>query len=105
MFPLIEASNYDQQVLSSKGVVLINFWANWCDECQQMSLLMEEISHFLHKGDTILQVDWDKEKQLAQKAEVIGVPTLLFYFKGNEISRYFGIISKDELLNQINKLR
>lgn len=102
MFPLIDVSNFDQQILSSKGLVLINFWANWCEECMQMVSVMRDISKILDKQDMIFQVDWDRQKQFAKTVEVFGVPTLLVYSRGMEIDRYFGIIHKEELLKRLN---
>jgi len=103
MFPLIDVNNFDQQILSSKGLVLINFWANWCEECMQMVSVMKDISKNLDEQDMIFQVDWDRQKQFAKMVEVFGVPTLLIYSGGVEVDRYFGIISKEELLNRLNK--
>ena len=101
MFPLIDVNSFDQQILSSKGLVLINFWANWCEECTQMASIMRDINNILDEQDKILQVDWDRQKQLAKMVEIFGIPTLLIYSGGEVVDRCFGIMEKDELLKRI----
>lgn len=105
MFDMVDANNFEQQVLHANGMVLVNFWAWWSIDCRKMTAVMNKIAVILDEVDLIVQIDWDQQKQLAQKLAVIGVPTLLIYFKGREVARYFGTIKTDDLLKQIIKKR
>lgn len=101
MFYVVDENNFEKQVLQTKGMVLVNFWAWWGAECRKMSSLMKKVDGILDEGDTIVQIDWDQQKKLAQRLEVFGVPTLLIYLDGNEVARYSGIMNKNELVKRI----
>ena len=101
MFYVVDANNFTEQVLDAKGMVLVNFWAWWNEECRKMSSLMRDVANVLDEHDAIMQVDWNQQKQLAQKLDVVGVPTLLIYLDGNEVARYSGTMSKAGLLKRI----
>ena len=105
MFNVVDSNTFNEQVLSAPGMVLVNFWAWWSDECHKMSSLMRRIHSILDERDAIVQIDWDQQKQFANDLEVIGVPSLLIYIGGDEIVRYSGIMSKDELLQRVLKAK
>jgi thioredoxin 1 len=54
---------------------------------------------------TIEKVDADERKDLIQKYNVTGVPTLIFLKFGNEISRHMGVMPKPQLINKIRSLK
>lgn len=62
-----------------------------------MSSLMTRVQDLLDENDTIVQVDWDHQRGLAQESEVLGVPTLLIFAQGREVARYYGTLNEDEL--------
>ena len=101
MFYKVDANNFKEQVLDTSGMVLVNFWTWWSDECHKMSALMHKVDGVLDEYDAIVQIDLNQQKQLAQELEVFGVPTLLIYVEGSEAARYFGIMNKDDLLKRI----
>ena len=105
MFNVVDANTFNEQVLSAQGMVFVNFWAWWSDECRKMSSLMRKVDGILDEQDAIVQIDWDQQKQLANDLDVFGVPTLLIYVEGSEVARYLGIISKDDLLQKISMVK
>ena len=102
---IVGTDSFNEKVLFSKGMVFVNFWAWWSDECNKMSSLMRKIKNILDEQDTIVQIDWDQQKQLANDLDVFGVPSLLIYNKGIEIDRYSGVMNKDELIKRILKAK
>ena len=101
MFLTVNATNFDDQVLKAKGVVLVNVWAGWSEGCRQMSTTMRKLGNLLDEPDRIVQIDWDHQKKLANELKVYGVPTLLIFSSGSEIGRYSGILAKDDLMTKI----
>ena len=97
MFCSIHSGNFGEYVLQPKGLVVVNFWTLWSEECRYMSSLMGDVKHLLGEKDSIVQVDWDHERQLAQDLDVLGVPTVLLFVGGNEVARYYGTMSEDDL--------
>ena len=90
--------DFEDQVLENSGLVLVNFWAWWSDECGRMSAVMRKVTDLLDEKDAIVQLDWDHHRGLARALEVFGVPTLLIYMKGNEVGRYSGTMSEGDLM-------
>ncbi len=101
MVCLVDEDSFNEHVLHTGSMVLVNFWAWWSDECHTMSSLMRNVAHLLDEQDAIVQVDWDQQKKLAQELEVFGVPTLLIYICGREVARRSGIMSNDDLAKLI----
>jgi thioredoxin 1 len=97
MFSSIHSDDFGEYVSQSKGLVVVNFWTLWSDECRYMSSLMADVKHLLDEKDSIVQVDWDHERQLAEDLDVLGVPTLLLFVGGNEVARYYGTMSEEDL--------
>jgi thioredoxin 1 len=105
MFPPVNAANFDEQVLSAKGVVLVNVWAGWSEDCIQMSTTMRKLRNLLDEPDRIVQIEWDHQKKLANELKVYGIPTLLIFSSGSEIVRYSGIVAKHDLMTKIVEVK
>jgi thioredoxin 1 len=101
MFNALNENDFNEQVLCANGMVLVNFWAWWSEECRNMASLMRNVAEFLDEQDAIVQVDWDKQKRLAQRLEVFGVPTLVIYINGRELVRYSGTMNRDDFMKRI----
>jgi len=99
MYPPLDSAKFGEYVLKSKGMVVLNFWTPWSDECRYMSSLMADVQHLLDEQDSIVQVDWDRERQLVRELEILGVPTLLIFVRGKEVARCYGTMSEGELRN------
>jgi thioredoxin 1 len=97
VFYPVGSANFAEYVLRSKGMVLVNFWSPWSEECRCMSALMTRVRDLLDEKDTIVQVDCDQQRNLVQESEVFGVPTLLIFAQGREVARYYGTMNEDEL--------
>lgn len=105
MFHIVDQNGFHEQVLHASGMVLVNFWARWSDECHNMSSVMHNMTEFLDEQDAIVQLDWSQHRRLAQELEVLGVPTLLIYFHGCEVARYSGTMNEDDLRKRIIELK
>jgi len=70
-----------------------------------MLSLMGGVRDLLGEGDVIVQVDWDQQRQLAKKLDVLGVPTLLIFVCGHEVARYYGTMNKEDLRKCVIKAK
>lgn len=98
---IVDEYRFNEQVLHAGGMVLVNIWAWWSDECRIMSSLMSNVAELLDEKDIIVQIDWEQQKHLTQKLEVFGVPTLLIYIGGCEVARRSGTMNRDDLMKLI----
>ena len=84
----------------SKGNVIIDFWAEWCGPCKILSPVVEELAKE-NKQIKFGKVDVDSQGDLAQRFEVLSIPTLIFFKNGEMVNRIAGAMPKDALKKEI----
>ena len=87
----------------SKGLVLVDFWADWCEPCKMQFPIIEEISREINQDVLFAKVDINENRFIANQQKVLNIPTLILYKNGIEIKRFSGIQAKEVLLKEILK--
>lgn len=93
--------NFDQTVLQSSELVVVDFWAPWCGPCKMMAPIFEELAGEL-TGVTLAKVNVDEHGEIAQKHQILSIPTFLFFKGGVVVEQVSGAMSKDELKGKID---
>ncbi|MFQ5638608.1 MAG: thioredoxin family protein [bacterium] len=101
MLQSVNRDNFQKEVLESSQLVFVNFWINWSEVCRAMRLLMKELDNQLNENRKLVEIDWESEKELAQKYEVYGVPSLLIFHQGQLVGRYSGMLDVEEFLDRM----
>jgi len=99
--------NYDAgSVFKFEGTrpVIIDFYADWCAPCRQLSPIVEEIAKEYSGKIVVYKVDTEKEMLLSQKLGITGLPTLLFVPVKGEPRVSMGVIPKESLVKAINEI-
>ena len=94
MLKHINTKEFNEEVLKSKKIVLVDFYADWCGPCQMLSPILEEIS----EEYDIYKVNVDKEEELAYKYGIMSIPCVIAFKDGKEVKRSIGFVEKDSLL-------
>ncbi len=97
MIKHIENDDYEKEVLNKKGLVLVDFYANWCGPCMMLSPILEEIANS-RSGYDIIKVDVDESPEIAEKLEIDTIPTMIIYKDGKICKKIIGLIEKDEIV-------
>ena len=93
----ITAANFEQEVLQSEKPVLLDFWASWCMPCKMLSPVVDEIAE--ERSDIkVGKVNIDEEMELAQKYQIVSIPTLLVFKDGALVNQSVGVVPKDNIL-------
>lgn len=82
--------------------VIIDFYADWCAPCRQLSPQVEAIAREYSGKIEVFKVDTDKEILLAQKLGITALPTLLFIPAEGTPRATRGVISREDMLKAIN---
>ena len=96
------SANFDSEI--ADGVTFIDFWAPWCGPCQAMSSVVAEIATELAGKVKVGKINVDEEPELAQKFDVMSIPTFKIFKNGKEITSIIGGTSKENLLAEIEKV-
>ena len=96
----ITSANFEELVLKSEKLVLLDFWATWCGPCQMIAPTIHEISE--ERTDIVVgKVNVDEEMQLAMKFGITSIPTLLVFKGGELVNQGVGLLPKANILKLI----
>ena len=92
-----------QEIIQSEKPVLIDFFATWCGPCQQLAPILKQVKEVMGERISILEIDVEKNEQLAAQYQVKGVPTMLLFQNGKQLWRQSGVLSKEQLIQIITE--
>ena len=92
---------FDETVNSSEVPVLVDFWAEWCGPCKMIAPVLEEIAKEQAGKITIVKLNVDDNPDTARRYEVMSIPTLMLFHKGELEKRLVGARSKSQLMAEI----
>lgn len=96
--------NFEEEVLKSKKIVLVDIYATWCKPCQELSPTIEEIAKE-RKDIKVVKIDIDKAPEIKQKYEIKSVPTLMVIKNGEVKSRDAGNLKKEVINQMVDKVK
>ena len=79
------------KALSAPGVVLVDFWAGWCNPCKMLAPVVEKLAEQYEGKAVVGKADVDEERALAMRYRVMSIPTVLIFKDGKEVSRKVGV--------------
>ncbi len=91
--------NFDEGI--SKGVVLIDFYADWCGPCRMLAPVVEELAQEMSGKITVAKVDTDQAINTAARFEVTSIPTLILFKDGKVVKRVVGLKDLDTLRKMV----
>ena len=97
------AHTFEEEVLSSKLPVLLDFWAPWCGPCRMFSPVVEELSEAYAGRLKVLKVNVDEEPSLAQRFGVMSIPTVVIMRDGKAFDYAVGVQSRAALEKMLQK--
>jgi len=90
-------ASFDQDVLKSEGLVLVDFWAEWCGPCKQIAPSLEEISNEMGENITIAKINIDENPNTPTKYGVRGIPTMMLFKDGEVAGTKVGASPKGQI--------
>lgn len=94
----LTTANFEQEVLNSKVPVLVDFWATWCGPCQMVGPIIEELGNEV-KDAKICKLDVDAEPEIAQKYQVMSIPTMIVFKGGTPAKVSVGAKPKNAIMD------
>lgn len=96
--------NFNEEVLEKKGLVLVDFWADWCGPCKMLSPVIEELAKEV-KDVSVAKLNVDDNGKIAMDYQVQSIPTVMVFKDGELQERLVGFRPKADLLEVIKKYK
>ena len=97
----ISDASFHDDVIAATTPVLVDFWAEWCGPCKQISPALEEISDELHGKVAIVKLNIDEHPEAAAKYGVRSIPTMILFKDGAPAATKIGAAPKSALKSWI----
>ncbi len=97
---IIYANNENFKTEISSGIVLVDFYAEWCGPCKMLEPILEEIVKDL-PDLKVIKVDVDNYQSIAGEYGVMSMPTMLLFKDGQKVDQKIGLTSKEDLKSWI----
>ena len=95
--------NFDLHVLQSNTPVVVDFWAPWCGPCKVMSPIVDTVAEAVGGRIGVGKVNVDEHPQLAQRFNVLSIPTFIVFKGGQVVDQFSGSMSKEAFKARIEK--
>lgn len=95
-------SEEDFNSLIKEGSVVVDFYADWCGPCKMLGPIVEKISGEYDGTVKFAKVDVDANQDLAQRFQVMSIPTMIFFKDGQQVERTAGALPEEDLKEKID---
>ena len=95
--------NFDEALLATEGLAMVDFWAPWCGPCRAVAPVLEEVAEASEGRVTLLKVNIDEQPGLAARYGVRSIPTILFVKDGAVVDRVVGAVPRRVLQDHLDR--
>ncbi len=96
MVNVFNEENFENEVLKGEGKILVDFYADWCGPCKMMSPIIDSIAEEL-ENIKVGKVNVDENGELAEKYNIMSIPTIIIFKDNKPIKSFVGLTSKEEI--------
>lgn len=96
MLTEITDKDFKQEVLDSKQLVLIDFWAPWCGPCKMLGPILEDLAQEV-SNVKIVKINIDENLEVPSQLGIRSIPTMMLYKGGENIATKIGVLPKNSI--------
>jgi len=94
-------SEFEQKVSSSKGLVLVDFWAVWCGPCKVVGPIIDELAETHKDSLQVFKMDVDENPNTPTRFHIRGIPTVILFKDGKPVEQIVGSYPREVFENAI----
>jgi len=103
MTTILTDENFEKEITNTKKLVLVDFFATWCEPCSMLAPILEKIAEELKEKVVLMKVNLDDAPNTAGKFGVEKIPTVVMFKDGNPVSGFVGLASEASIRQWINE--
>ena len=100
----LTTANFEEEVRKAQLPVLVDFYADWCGPCKMLAPIVEKISDQYEGKLKVGKCNVDENMPLAQKYQVLNIPTLIIFKQGQPVKTIVGLQPMEELQKVIEEI-
>jgi thioredoxin 1 len=97
--------NFQEEVLNSSKLTVVDFWAPWCGPCQMVVPIIEELAKEYSEEVKIGKMNVDENRETPMNYGVMGIPNIAFFKNGEKVGEIVGANPKEVIKAKIEELR
>ncbi|HKF50290.1 MAG TPA: thioredoxin [Terracidiphilus sp.] len=97
-------ANFDQEVLKSEQVVLVDFWAGWCGPCKLIAPAVDAVAEAYAGRLKVTKVNVDQNGATPSRYGIRGIPALLFFKNGKVADQIVGYVAREVIEEKVQRL-
>lgn len=94
--------NFDEALTANPGVLLVDFWAEWCGPCRAVAPVLDDLVRDAGGRVTLAKVNVDENPGLAARYGIRSIPTILFVKDGKVVDQVIGAVPKGQLKKKLD---
>src|SRR5439155_21502950 len=95
---------FDEALVANEGLMMVDFWAEWCGPCRAIAPILEELAAASAGGVTLAKVNVDENPGLAARYGGRSIPTILFVKEGKVADQVIGAVPRAKLKAKLDSL-
>jgi thioredoxin 1 len=95
-------ATFDDEVLKSESLVLVDFWAPWCGPCRLVAPVLEEIAGENTGKVKVVKVNVDENPGVSQRYGIRSIPTMMFFKGGSQVDTLIGAAQKQHIQEKVD---
>lgn len=99
----ITDQGFDEQVMKGKGLILVDFWAEWCGPCRMVAPILDELAEEYGEQVTIAKLNVDENRESAARFGIRSIPTILVFKDGAQVEQIVGALPKSALKAKVQQ--
>ncbi len=99
-----DKNSFQKEVLDHKGMVFVDFYADWCGPCKMTGPIIDELSNEI-TDLKFVKVNVDESPELSSSYQIFSIPTFMVFKDGQAVHQFVGAMGKEGFLQEIKNAK